>query len=72
MWAPQFIINIYSINNELFVNEINYAREASVNSPNYSSGDEEEDGSEQEGEALHEVQSGWVKGVEDAAADQKT
>lgn len=44
----------------------------SVNSPNYSSGDEEEDGSEQEGEALHEVQSGWVKGVEDAAADQKT
>ena len=42
------------------------------NSPNYSGRDEEDDGSKKEGEALHKVQCGWVKGVEDAATHQET
>lgn len=41
-------------------------------SPNYSSRDEENDGSEEEGESLHEVQCGWVKGVEEATANKET
>lgn len=40
--------------------------------PNYSGRDEEDDGSKKEGEALHKVQCGWVKGVEDAATHQET
>lgn len=41
-------------------------------SPDYSSGDEEDDGSKKEGKALHEVQRGWVERVEDTTSHQKT
>lgn len=38
--------------------------------PNQNGRDEEEDSSQEEGEALHEVQSGWVERVEDARGHQ--
>lgn len=38
--------------------------------PNQNGWDEEEGSSQEEGEALHEVQSGWVERVEDARGRQ--
>lgn len=38
--------------------------------PNQNGRDEEEASSQEEGEALHEVQSGWVERVEDARGHQ--
>ena len=40
--------------------------------PNDPCGDEEEEGSEQEGESLHDVQGGWVERVKEAAGHQGT
>lgn len=51
---------------------VDYLNDVGSNSPNYSTGDEEKDGSKDEGEALHEVQCGGVDGVEEAAGHQKT
>lgn len=41
-------------------------------SPNDSGRDEEDDGSKQESEALHEVPGGWVERVKEAAAHKVT
>lgn len=38
--------------------------------PNQNGRDEEEASSQEEGEPLHEVQGGWVEGVEDARSHQ--
>ena len=42
-----------------------------VHLPDDSSRDEEEDGTEEEGEALEDVQRGWVDGIEEAAGHQR-
>ena len=42
-----------------------------VHLPDDSSRYEEEDGTEEEGEALEEMQRGWVDGVEEAAGHQR-
>lgn len=44
---------------------------SALQAPNYSSRDEEDDGTEEEGEALEEVQRRWVDGVEEAASHQR-
>lgn len=43
-----------------------------ANLPNYAGGDQLQQGSKQEGETLHEVQSCWVQRVEEDTAHQKT
>lgn len=46
--------------------------EKEPNSPNYPGGDQLQQGTEQKGEASHEVLCCWVQGVEDGGAHQKT
>lgn len=46
--------------------------ERGPNSPNDSGRDQLQQGTEQEGEALHEVQRCWIQGVVEGAAHQET
>lgn len=50
----------------------NEAGEKRADLPDDATWEEEDDGSEQEREALHEVQRGRVEGIEEAAAHQGT
>lgn len=50
----------------------NEASEKRANLPNDATWEKKDDGSEQEREALHEVQRGWVERIEEATGHQRT